>query len=178
VGRIEQEADRLLDLAGISEPPVDVELVAKVAGATVEYVDLDRSVSGMLYRHGPEGEERAIVAVNGNQAEVRQRFTIAHEVGHLRLHPGRPVIVDQVVRGRVNYRDAEAGLATNREEIQANAFAASLLMPEDWVTEYLEHCLDDGLSANRIVDHLAASFHVSTQAMQNRLVNLGLRSAF
>jgi Zn-dependent peptidase ImmA (M78 family) len=69
----------------------------------------------------------------------------------------------------VNFRSAESSQATNVEEIEANYFAASILMPQ--------HMLD-ALSAEEAVDNddmvadLARQFHVSRLAMSLRLANL------
>jgi Zn-dependent peptidase ImmA (M78 family) len=116
-----------------------------------------------------------VIAVNSTHAAVRRRFSIAHEIGHLELHQGRPIIVDHLVRGRVNMRDERSSLATSREEIEANGFAAALFMPADWLNADLEGSL--GESAGRRVESLAKGYDVSTQALEWRLVNLGYRSA-
>jgi Zn-dependent peptidase ImmA (M78 family) len=87
------------------------------------------------------------------------------------------VIVDHLVRRRVNYRDARSSLATDREEIEANAFGAALLMPEEWIQDRVDELLREGNSAARILEILASEFDVSKQAMENRLINLGLRAA-
>ncbi|MDQ6782081.1 MAG: ImmA/IrrE family metallo-endopeptidase, partial [Actinomycetota bacterium] len=130
-------------------------------------------VSGLLYRR----PNSTIIAVNRDHAETRRRFTIAHELGHLRLHDGRPLIVDHVVRARINLRDHQSSLATNREEIEANRFAASLLMPSDFVNHQLPTVLKKGLGEQGTIDALAREFGVSPQAMEIRLTNLGLRAA-
>jgi Zn-dependent peptidase ImmA (M78 family) len=57
-----------------------------------------------------------------------QRFTIAHELGHLLLHDGIEVRVDK--HFRVNLRSSESSKAEDVEEI---AFAAELLMPRDFL---------------------------------------------
>ena len=66
---------------------------------------------------------------------MRQRFTIAHELGHRALHPGRELILDVPVR--VNLRDKTSSMASDIEEIEANAFAATLLMPEQMIRDQL-----------------------------------------
>jgi Zn-dependent peptidase ImmA (M78 family) len=173
VRRPERAALQLLDQLLISKPPVPVERIATTLGVRVMYERLDETVSGMLFR-SEDGQQ--VIGVNTRHAPVRQRFTIAHELGHQQLHRGRAVIVDHLARGRVNFRDVHSSLATDREEIDANAFGAALLMPPSWVAEQLEEALATGLRSSRVVDQLAATFNVSRQAMENRLVNLGLRA--
>lgn len=170
--KAEQAAARLLDESGVVAPPVPVKRIATDLGVQVIDEKLDREVSGILFRedNGPN-----IIVVNSTHAPVRRRFSIAHEIGHLRLHAGRPVIVDHLVRGRVNLRDQRSSLATSQEEIEANGFAAAMLMPPDWIGTDVEASL--GQPARQMIETLAARYDVSPQAMELRLVNLGLRSA-
>ncbi len=74
------------------------------------------------------------------------------------------------------FRDKSAGQGTDRVEIDANTFAATLLMPEDMVRTQLRRRWEQDLSrpVDLVVADLAAEFDVSVQAMQFRLVNLGL----
>jgi Zn-dependent peptidase ImmA (M78 family) len=64
-----------------------------------------------------------------------QRFTIAHELGHRALHPGHELILDVPVR--FNMRDGTSGTATDLEEIEANAYAAALLIPARMIREQI-----------------------------------------
>lgn len=168
----ERRAAQVLEEANIVEPPVDVEWLAKeILGVELWYEHLEAGVSGMLYRE----DRRNAIAVNSDHAEVRQRFTIAHELGHLLLHKGRPIIVDHLVRARLNLRDVESSLATNHEEIEANGFGAALLMPAEWIFRDVDERLP--MASGRLVGELSAIYRVSAQAMENRLINLGIRAA-
>jgi Zn-dependent peptidase ImmA (M78 family) len=169
--KTDQAAGTILTSYGIISPPVPVEELARRMGVTVLEERLEQGVSGILYR---QDDGPSIIAVNANHASVRRRFSIAHEIGHLHLHAGRPIIVDHLVRGRVNMRDERSSLATSREEIEANGFAAALLMPADWISADLEASI--GEAAGRRVDGLAKRYNVSAQAMELRLINLGYRS--
>jgi len=127
-------------------------------------------VSGLLLR---EPGEAPIIGVNANNAEVRQRFTVAHELGHLVLHKGKRLVVDRAVR--VNFRDTVSTLATDREEMEANAFAAGLLMPAAALNNELHRIVGGRYrSDNEVVDVLAEKFQVSRSAMEFRLINLGM----
>lgn len=169
---IESRAHDLLREFGFEQAPIPVDLVASRLGARVYYQPFDSpDVSGMLFR---EDGKPPIIGVNDKNADVRKRFTIAHEVAHLVLHPGQPLILDRHVR--VNFRDATSSTATDEQEIEANAFAATLLMPRSLVRDRLQHHLDADLHASdeELVHRLADDFSVSDQAMQYRLINLGL----
>jgi Zn-dependent peptidase ImmA (M78 family) len=171
--KADTEAAKLLQSAGIASSPVDVDGLAKRVGATIVAEALDPEVSGVLYRR-PDG---VVIAVNRDHALSRRRFTVAHELGHLLLHQGRPLIVDHVVRARINLRDHRSSLATEREEIEANRFAANLLMPADLVNDQLTKQLRRSPDEQQTIDALAKKFGVSPQAMEFRLTNLGLRAA-
>ena len=102
--------------------------------------------------------ERALLWVNGAQPLVRQRFTLAHELGHLRIgHDGR-IPVDSVA--------VLAGETRDPREVQANAFAAELLAPRAGVTEMVagEPGLDD-------VARIAARYGISLPAALFRLID-------
>ena len=163
----------ILRNAGLTVPPIDVEIVAEFVGATIKREQFDGELSGALYRF----DEGSVIGVNSEHHENRQRFTIAHEVGHLVLHED-PVFVDRSyaappVRNRPSYlRDAKSSHAVDPKEIEANKFAAALLMPADMIREALER-LDVPVDHEGLED-LASAFGVSTQAMGFRLVNLGV----
>jgi Zn-dependent peptidase ImmA (M78 family) len=169
--KAEREAQQVLAEVGVSTPPIPVERIAQALAATLSFEPFEGNVSAMLYRDA----HRTVIGVNARHSRGRRRFSIAHELGHLRLHPGRPVILDQIVR--VNFRDERSSLATDLEEIAANAFAAELLMPAALVAREVDRHL--GLvraSDARLLKTLAEAFDVSKAAMGIRLVNLGLQS--
>src|SRR5258708_36841703 len=97
----EQKAVKLLDELGIDELPVPIEEVAISLGAEIDYVPYDGDVSGMLYRGD---DEHILIGVNSRHASTRQRFTIAHEIAHLKMHKGTPMFIDRFAR--VNWRNA------------------------------------------------------------------------
>src|SRR6266540_4610765 len=123
----ERAARKPLDDFEVSAPPVPVEEIARQLGARLSFEHFGPDVSGILYRDA----SNAVIGVNATHAKTRQRFTIAHEIGHLHLHEGRPMFVDRSVR--VDRRDANAALGLDPDEIDANSFAAALLMPQDMI---------------------------------------------
>lgn len=70
-------------------------------------------------------------------------------------------------------------MATDKEEIDANAFAAALLMPSGWVRSAFEAVVRNTAikTEDELAELLASGFGVSRQAMQFRLINLGLIAA-
>ncbi|MGR9400190.1 ImmA/IrrE family metallo-endopeptidase [Rhizobium leguminosarum] len=156
---IKRTVNSLLMESGVFGPAVPVEKIAEEAGIEVRYGDLGE-ISGLLARK----PGITIIGVNVEQPNVRQRFTIAHELGHYLLHEGLGEHADRDYR--INFRDSSSSEASNVLEIEANFFAANLLMPE----EFLER--DDAESAiedDQGVADLAAKYDVSRHAMSLRI---------
>jgi Zn-dependent peptidase ImmA (M78 family) len=164
-------ARNLLTNARITEPPVPVEQLARDAGAVISYQPFEaEDISGLLYR--TEGSA-PVIGVNSTNPKVRQRFTIGHELGHLALHHGHDLILERLVR--LNFRDATSSTASDQEEIEANQFAAELLMPRELLQHSLTILLQGKpLSDLDVVRRLAKRFEVSQSAMEYRLTSLGM----
>lgn len=129
----------------------DLELAVVVAA-------LHEGVAGCCWRDG----ERVVLWVNGTQAVVRQRFTLAHELGHVRCGHAGAVAVDTY--------ETLAGMTTDSREVQANAFAAELLAPAAGVRATVagrEPSLDD-------VVRIAARYGISAIAAVYRLDTLAV----
>ena len=105
--------------------------------------------------------------------EAQLAYVLAHEIGHMLLHANEPLIVDE--RGYALIGERREGQSSARE-IEANSFAAALLMPASWVALALRDGID--FSDDGGIARLAREFDVSQQAMMYRLVNLGLLQNF
>jgi Zn-dependent peptidase ImmA (M78 family) len=164
----ERRAMEIIDELGITELPVPVERIARQLGAELTYEPFDGDVSGMLYREAES--QPPVIGVNSRQAATRQRFTVAHEIGHLMLHKGQPVFVDSFLR--VNWRAGKSG----RDEVEANAFAAELLMPRRFIEREIDAAVEryGTLRRDALTAELANKFKVSPEAMSYRLSNLGV----
>ena len=164
---IRKAAESLLDLVEVNEPPVPVEEIARLCGATIRYEPFSGDLSGLLSRENG----RIVIGVNASHALTRQRFTVAHEVGHLKLHSENPLRVDRDFR--VLRRDERSAQAVDPSEIEANAFAAELLMPHGMLIQDLGgHAVD--YDDDDFLSQLANRYKVSLQAMIFRLTNIGL----
>lgn len=166
MSRVDNAARELLTEFEVLAPAVDVYDLARRMGVQVVQTPMNEDISGMLIRD----DGVPTVGLNKQQAARRRRFTLAHELGHLRLHRGRPLIVDSLIR--INLRDSTSATATNREEVEANRFAAALLMPEDMIRDALANTASG--SPVQLQRELAHLFDVSTEAMGYRLINLGI----
>jgi len=169
--RAEKQAYKVLRENNISKPPVPIEKIATVHGASLSYEPFEDkdAISGMLFRDG----KKIVIGINSAHGRTRQRFSIAHELGHLLLHEGK-LFVDKVAR--INLRDETSSKATDREEIEANSFAAAILMPEDLVVSEVAKRLErsSNVKPDILISELARAFDVSNEAMDYRLRNLGI----
>lgn len=162
-----RRAEQLLREAGIVAPPVPVQQLAERVGAVVRYAPFEGQMSGLLHRS--EGGNRAVIGVNSRHPTVRQRFSIAHELGHLILH--QPALqIDQ--HAFVSFRNSKSSKATDPHEMEANQFAAALLMPDALLRECVEQLGQDA-GVEESIGPLARQFDVSAQAMTIRLTSLG-----
>lgn len=165
---ISRTVARLLSGAAIDRPPVDVKALAEANGAVVISEPEPSGSSGFLYR---AAGARPLIGVNSNHPPTRRRFTIAHELGHLLLHANDGVHFDEVV---VKLRAAVAGTGTDEHEIEANRFAAELLMPAEFLESDLSSIQDKCADDEAVIAQLAKRYGVSPQAMAIRLSSLGL----
>ena len=152
----------------VTAPPVPVDRIAKALAAKLRFSPLDYELSGMIYVK----EDIPLIGVNALHHPNRQRFTIAHECGHLLLHKAqitKEVHVDKDFP--MLMRDAVSAAGIDEMEIEANLFAAELLMPDYLLAKALgDEPLD--IDDEDAVIALARSFKVSPSAMRFRLGNL------
>ena len=165
--KAESNAAEILRRLEILEIPIPVERIAKELGATVRHLPLDEELSGMIYKKGC----RKLIGVNALHHIHRQRFTIAHEIGHLILHSDRIeklIHVDKRFPVRIFHRDAQSTQGVDPIEIEANQFAAALLMPETVILKKLDGQYD---IEDIPTESLAKKLQVSRQALELRIGN-------
>jgi len=145
--------------------PVPLEQIAKREGIKIELAPLDDDLSGMSFiKNGV-----AVIVLNLNHHPNRRRFTLAHEIGHHLMHVSyltNNVHVDKIVLNR----DPVSSQAVDRREMEANAFAAELLMPEAELRKYQNVDFND----DTFLYSLARKLKVSVTALTYRLINLGM----
>jgi predicted Zn peptidase len=151
---------------------IDVLAIAETCDIPVEYTSSEHSGWSI----NQDSFERKIV-INKFEPEYRQRFTIAHEIGHIILnHQGKSY--------RTNKLEEYSDTIARMNEIAANNFAAQLIMPEKLVKESLRdsinelgYSLDQDFSEReiaKIISFSASQLNVSAQALSYRVDNLGL----
>lgn len=151
----------------VSTPPVPVKQIAKACKVRIFYQELEGDLSGFLYRENGQ----AVIGVNTHHAATRQLFTIAHELGHLLLHAGESVHVDHSFR--LHLRNQASSEGTSDQEIEANLFAAELLMPESFLKQDVAQESALCWHGDEFLTSLARRYGVSLQALMIRLSRLG-----
>jgi Zn-dependent peptidase ImmA (M78 family) len=159
---IESLAEDKLYSYGFDTLPVDPLVITAIEGIEVYDADFHNpGVSGLITKNGKE----ICIYVNSSDAPTRKRFTIAHELGHYFLHlqneDGNFVDSINLFRNSDSLRSEDAS-----REVEANRFAAALLMPRD-------HVLQEWRKS-KSVEFMAMHFDVSPTAMEFRLKNLRL----
>lgn len=152
-GLAQSEANRLLNEAGVYQPPVNPVEIAGLLGVRVSFVAFpgeNDQVAGLF------DFKRDRILVNENEPGVRQTFTIAHELGHKVLHQDWAASDAYKVLWRDPSRQSK-----DRRETEANVFAANLLMPRQFVDDYRN------LSPFTIAKVFAVSEQMATFRIQN-----------
>lgn len=163
--------DRLLTKREIHTAPVPVADLAKSLGVEVRFQPAETTLSGFLVRD--LSQQQAVIGVNLNHHWKRQRFTIAHELGHFLLHQQEGVHVDRAEQGLlVKLRNQDSSTGLDVEEKEANLFAAELLMPIAFLQTDLESYAEIDLLDEEVLKPLADRYQVSTQALTFRLAYL------
>lgn len=161
------KARALLERFNIKTIPTPVEKIAKQLGAQVRFSPLDEELSGMVFIK----DGVPIIGVNSLHHPNRQRFTIAHELGHLEMHKEMITSAVHVDKGFAGLmRNTVSSTGTEQIEIQANQFAAELLMPIDKLREALANKQSE-IDEESPIEEIAKKFKVSKQALEYRLLN-------
>lgn len=157
---------------------IDVQMIAEqFCGLEVMFIpDLNPSGKTLLGLFTPTLNA---IMVNSDNIEVRQRFTIAHEIGHVQLEHGHGSAASlfgteepetfECTGDDDSLADMDERIAglRRRKEIRANKFAAHLLMPEGLVREVWREERED-------LERTACALKVSKESLGYRLRSLRL----
>lgn len=158
VGYCRDFARKLLKDQGIIVAPVPVEDIAEKEGFSVKYLQGEsNSFSGILHR------DLKAIGINADHPKVRQRFSIAHELGHFYLqHP-----------------QEEESIGTDDDseewricESEANEFAGELLVPKDILKAERDSLKKKALEEK--IQALLLTFNVSREVLIIQLTKYGL----
>ncbi|RZK48095.1 MAG: ImmA/IrrE family metallo-endopeptidase [Pedobacter sp.] len=165
--------NKLLSEACVLKAPVPIKQIAKMCGVNVMGYEFGEEISGVLIVE----ENKATIGFNTENSRVRQRFTIAHELGHFMQHVKSnnkdELFVDKdfIVKFRSDKTYSAKEVTQERE---ANAFAAALLMPRQFILDEMKEPKYKKLHETKLIEELAKVFEVSVPAMTYRLSDLNI----
>jgi len=153
----ESKAEELLSSLGIADPSeISIEDIAMNQGALV----LEGGLAGAEARL-TRSPQVNFIRVNSEIRELgRRRFGIAHEVGHLILHKDRGGF------SICSQNDVILFASNDQKELQANVFAAALLMP----TLMFEPRCKSSVPSLALISQLAEEFEVTLTAAATRFI--------
>jgi Zn-dependent peptidase ImmA (M78 family) len=165
IKEIEQRVGELLKEANLNHIPVPVEDIAAHFKLRIGRKP-SKDFSGFVLRKDGAG----LIGINSDESPRRQRFTIAHELGHFFLHPSKEAFVD--------YRQNAKKHPRTLKEREADLFAASLLMPRMELSKDFAKIAKDAFFDQEQIEgtitFLAHRYEVSEEAMHIRLMTLGM----
>ncbi|MDD2546033.1 MAG: ImmA/IrrE family metallo-endopeptidase [Burkholderiaceae bacterium] len=153
-------AEGILKLHWDQSVPVNLARIAKGMGIVVVLSE-DLEPCARL-EISPQNKARLVIGKR--QSSIRQRYGVAHAMGHLALHhlrPGGQRLIDVADNFGVDQ--------DSRIDSEANQFALGLLMP----SQVLEYCVRDMGMAN--LQELAELFDVAPILVKQRLADLDIR---
>ena len=151
---VRKKARELLESINSDRPPVDLSTCASSIGAIIQKSDnLPPQECGQTI---PCRGGQSIIVVNASHLESRQRFTIAHEIGH--------IMIKQALANserRLFERDLNRFSNKPREEHLCDLFAAELLLPPELLKVSIRRQRQISMS---VIESLAAEFQASLTA--------------
>lgn len=173
LSKIESKVSELLEKHNITSPAIPVKKIVTNLGLKLVSYDFgdESEISGMLVIENGIGT----IGYNPKNSKQRQRFTIAHELGHFLLHNNSKseVFVDKDFI--VKYRsDKQYSPFEIKQEQEANAFAAELLMPKKMLLSELSKKDYKSMGEAEFIKTMAKIFEVSIPAMSFRVTNSNL----
>lgn len=153
-------AEEIIRILQIREPAeIHILEIAMERGAFVKERHLDGSEARLIRKGG-----LGIITLNsGIPEEGRKRFAIAHELGHFELHTASQLIL-------CAEEDMYVWNENKTQEIEANEFAANILMPKEIFIKYLKPEQPN----MDVVKDLAAKFRTTLTATASRYVQLSI----
>jgi Zn-dependent peptidase ImmA (M78 family) len=156
---VKADVKKVLEENSITSPPVSPKEIAENYGIKVMFAELPDALDEV---QGFFDFDRRQIFVNLKDPPNRQTYTIAHELGHFRLHS--EYIRTHPKEYKVLLRQPLAG-EKNPIEQEANAFAAHLLIPRDMLQQYVSIASQS---------ELARLFNVSEEVVRWRIINENL----
>lgn len=167
---VKQQAEQILNTPGIKNPDgrVDVKKLCDALGIKAKPELFEDGISGLAIKDGV----RDLIFFNSKESPEEQNFSIAHEIGHHKLHTWKAVQVSEPLQVRYLKKEENKDV----EEEEADLFASILLIPEADLRLHFKVHSQKTKDFQEVVTKLAEHFCVTKDAMQMRLTLLDLKS--
>lgn len=154
-------AQKIVNEIKASTPPIDLNKILLHIGINLLPYSFPEKISAILLKEN----NMLVIGVNKTHHINRQRFSIAHEIGHYLLGHYKDIFVDmsEISEGRFDVSDTDHNKV---QELEANFFAGELLMPATM--------LKKDFAKLRNVEEIAKQYEVSKNALWIKLIKLKL----
>ncbi|HEV2800972.1 MAG TPA: ImmA/IrrE family metallo-endopeptidase [Pyrinomonadaceae bacterium] len=173
--------ERILDLATnfdplifltnakVKEAPVPVERIASLYGIHLRYMPFKGSMAGLAYA----AQDMKVIGINSNHETPKQRFIIAHELGHLvqfrnEGHDDPRLQLDRNT-SPLRYKNIDKHAYAN--EVNVNDFASKLLIPFGMLKDDLGN-KDIEPENEEMIARLASKYEVPPPVIYYRLIKV------
>ena len=187
-------AQEILDKIEYDGEIVDLERVCETLSIDLTFTNAEVQDGEGNRILGTANFDRKLIQINLHDNSFRERFTLAHEIGHFYLNHGQYLTSESVLENDLFFDNREESTFKYETlEIQANRFASYLLLPNRvFVVKTIDFCKRAGIQPRRseqiyvndqrsnyepynvLISRLSAHFYVSKQAVEIKLKNLGL----
>lgn len=149
-GEIRELASQLLEESGYWNIfPVPIDKIIDYKGYQLKGISSDMAPKAKEFS-GLVDHQKKLVVINNSHSSGRKRFTAAHELGHIVLHPGE---------NEIDFRLTFSDHGANSKETEAHRFAAEILMPyREFISIYSRY---DGF-ISEIADYFGVSVGAAT----------------
>jgi Zn-dependent peptidase ImmA (M78 family) len=157
------KAREILNEFEITVPPVQIEEIIESHGIKLEKINAAENFDGELI------PDKRLIRINKSNPKNRQRFTMAHELGHWVLyHKSRLFEMNEepALESLNGYSlSLESKFSNKQREIEANYFASELLIPLSWIEV-------DWRKYKQDIKKLCDLYQVSEQALWNKIIEI------
>lgn len=153
---------------GISQPhEIDLDFIAYTLNAEVIYEPLQGYEANIF-----GSKDKAVITVNSGTQVSRQRFSLAHEIGHWTNDRGKNLSIE-CSTGDINQKQNGKGLTAHQaREARANVFASHLMMPEFMMVDIANMPVNMDT-----VRFIASTYNTSLVSSAGRLIELTKKPA-
>lgn len=166
---------KIFDECSIDKVPINVSEIAEKLGFDIYYGKFnDESVSGSMWDVNEEidlsatRKSKRFILVSDRDTAERQRFTIAHEIGHFVMH----CTDERNFYERYHSNPDKTDPKLKKYEDDADFFAANLVLPSKLVIGYVMN--NSGVDRSALIQKICTQFGVERETVTRRFKELGL----